>query len=62
MWVLEPDVVYVFPHDDDVTILAAMPSEERLGDFRADPEATLLGYFDGLPDAVAGRHRAPRRR
>jgi flavin-dependent dehydrogenase len=51
MWLLDPDAAYVFPHDDDVTILAAMPSKARLDEFRADPEAALLRSFDGLPDA-----------
>jgi flavin-dependent dehydrogenase len=51
MWLLDPDAAYVFPHDDDVTILAAMPSADRLDEFRADPERALLATFDGLPDA-----------
>jgi flavin-dependent dehydrogenase len=51
MWMLDPDVAYIFPHDDGVTILAAMPSKARLDEFRADPEAALLRTFEGLPDA-----------
>jgi flavin-dependent dehydrogenase len=51
MWLLDPDAAYVFPQDDGVTILAAMPARVRLAEFRADPEAALLRTFAGLPDA-----------
>jgi len=51
MWVLEPDVNYVFPHDDDVTILAAMTARDNLPAFRADPQRRLEQAFEGLPRA-----------
>ena len=47
MWMLDPDVAYIFPHDDDVTILAAMPSKARLDEFRADAEAALAAHLRG---------------
>jgi 2-polyprenyl-6-methoxyphenol hydroxylase-like FAD-dependent oxidoreductase len=49
MWVLEPDIAYVFPHDDGVTILAAVPVRDKLPAFRADPQGSLERAFDGLP-------------
>jgi 2-polyprenyl-6-methoxyphenol hydroxylase-like FAD-dependent oxidoreductase len=49
-WVLEPDLAYVFPHDDGVTILVAAPVREKLPAFRADPQRSLEGAFVGLPD------------
>jgi 2-polyprenyl-6-methoxyphenol hydroxylase-like FAD-dependent oxidoreductase len=51
MWLLEPDVAYVFPHDDGVTILAAMPARDKLPAFRADPEGSLESAFARLPGA-----------
>ena len=50
MWLLDPDAAYVFGHDDGVTILAAMPSRDRLPEFREDAEGALLRMFEGLPD------------
>jgi menaquinone-9 beta-reductase len=37
--------------DDDLTLLATMLTKDRLPEFRADPEAGLLGLFRTLPDA-----------
>jgi flavin-dependent dehydrogenase len=49
VWVLEPDFAYVFPHDDGVTILVAVPVRDKLPAFRADPQGSLEGAFVGLP-------------
>lgn len=59
MWLLEPDISYVFPHDDGVTILAAMPARDKLPAFRSDPEGSLERAFEGLPDgpSLAGARR-----
>jgi 2-polyprenyl-6-methoxyphenol hydroxylase-like FAD-dependent oxidoreductase len=51
MWFLDPQVAYAFPVDNDLTLLAAMLTKDRLPEFRADPEASLLGLFRTLPDA-----------
>ncbi|HJQ44686.1 MAG TPA: NAD(P)/FAD-dependent oxidoreductase [Jatrophihabitantaceae bacterium] len=51
MWMLDPDVVYTFGNDDEVTVLATMPSKARLPEFAADREAALLRSFEGLPNA-----------
>ena len=53
LWMLENgDVVYVFPNDDGVALLATMPSKARLDDFRGeDPEKALLAQYDGLSEA-----------
>jgi menaquinone-9 beta-reductase len=53
MWFLDPQVAYAFPVDDDLTLLAAMLTKDRLPEFKADPEAGLLGLFRTLPDAPA---------
>jgi menaquinone-9 beta-reductase len=59
MWMLEPDIAYVFPHDDGVTMLATMPAREKLAAFRADPQRCLERTFEGLPGApsLAGARR-----
>lgn len=51
MWFLEPDIAYVFPNDDDVTLLAAMPAESKLAEWKSDPEAAMKRLFAGLPEA-----------
>jgi 2-polyprenyl-6-methoxyphenol hydroxylase-like FAD-dependent oxidoreductase len=46
------DAVYVFPNDDDVLVLAAMPGKHRTDEFRkGDAESALLASYDGLPEA-----------
>jgi 2-polyprenyl-6-methoxyphenol hydroxylase-like FAD-dependent oxidoreductase len=52
LWMLENgDVVYVFPNDDGIALLATMPSKTRLDDFRDDKEKALLAKYDGLSEA-----------
>jgi menaquinone-9 beta-reductase len=50
LWLLDPDVVYAFPTDDDLTCLTVMPVKERLPAFKADPEAEMQRMFESLPD------------
>ena len=49
-WFTEPDAGYTFCNDDGVTVLVAMPSKERLDEFREDREAALLRMFARMPD------------
>ncbi len=51
MWFLEPDVACVFPSDDDVTVVTAMPSRDRIAEWKSDPEGALRRLFAGLPNA-----------
>ncbi len=50
MWLLDPDVAYAFPTDDDLVCLTVMPVKERLADFKPDPEQGLARVFEALPD------------
>ena len=50
VWFLEPDGAAAFPNEDDLTLLAAMPHRDRLGEFRADPERAYMEMVSGLPD------------
>jgi 2-polyprenyl-6-methoxyphenol hydroxylase-like FAD-dependent oxidoreductase len=51
MWLQEPDVAYLFPNDDGVTVACVMPVLERLPEFRDDMQGAFLRTFDGLPEA-----------
>jgi menaquinone-9 beta-reductase len=51
MWMLEPDIAYVFPSDDGVTLLAAMPSKKWLPAFDDDRQGTFDRYVRSLPEA-----------
>jgi 2-polyprenyl-6-methoxyphenol hydroxylase-like FAD-dependent oxidoreductase len=52
LWMLDNgDIVYVFPNDDNIALLATMPSKARLEDFRSgDTEKALLAQYDGLSE------------
>ncbi|HEY6461970.1 MAG TPA: NAD(P)/FAD-dependent oxidoreductase [Polyangiaceae bacterium] len=45
------DAAYVFPGDDDVTVVVVMPHKDKLPAFRADLEKSFYAQFDGLPRA-----------
>ena len=51
MWMLDPDVVYAFPNDDGLTLLACMPHRDRLPDFKADLEGAFMRFVKSLPEA-----------
>jgi 2-polyprenyl-6-methoxyphenol hydroxylase-like FAD-dependent oxidoreductase len=50
-WFLDPDVAAVFPNEDDLSVVAAVPHRARLAEFRADPETAYLRMLNRLPDA-----------
>ncbi|MEV2262631.1 NAD(P)/FAD-dependent oxidoreductase [Streptomyces anulatus] len=51
VYYLEPDNAYVMPMEDDVTVIAAVVSKARLGEFKADLEGAYLNFVRSLPDA-----------
>ncbi len=51
MWFDGPEVAYIFPNDDGVTVLACMPTKDRLPGFRDDPAAELKAMILRQPDA-----------
>lgn len=51
MWLLEPDVAYSFPNDDDVTVLAVMPGKSWLPAFDEDRQRAFERFLRLLPDA-----------
>jgi 2-polyprenyl-6-methoxyphenol hydroxylase-like FAD-dependent oxidoreductase len=51
IWMLDPDWAAAFPTDSDLTFYAAMPTKDRLPEFRADPAAALSAFVGGIPEA-----------
>jgi len=50
LWMLDPDVAYAFPTDDDLTCLTVMPVRDKLAEFKHDPEHAMARVFETLPD------------
>lgn len=48
LWFLEPDVAYAYPNDDGITLVAWAFGQERVAEFKRDPEATFARRFAGL--------------
>jgi flavin-dependent dehydrogenase/pimeloyl-ACP methyl ester carboxylesterase len=50
-WLLDPDIAYAFPQDDNVTLMACFQTKDRMSWFKRDVEANFEAYFQGLPGA-----------
>jgi menaquinone-9 beta-reductase len=50
MWLKDPDVAYMFPMEDGITLALAGPHKRRLPEFRADLEGAYARYMAELPD------------
>jgi 2-polyprenyl-6-methoxyphenol hydroxylase-like FAD-dependent oxidoreductase len=50
-WFLDPQWAAAFPTDDGLTFYAAMPTKDRLPEFKRDPERALRAFVANLPDA-----------
>jgi 2-polyprenyl-6-methoxyphenol hydroxylase-like FAD-dependent oxidoreductase len=48
-WFRGRDVLYAFPNDDGVTVLAMFLHKEHLPAFKADKERAFAAAYDGLP-------------
>lgn len=51
LWLLDPDMAAAFSTDSGHTFYAAMPTKDRLPEFREDPAAALEKIVASLPDA-----------
>jgi flavin-dependent dehydrogenase len=51
LWLLDPDMVAAFSTDSGHTFYAAMPTKDRLPEFREDPAAALEKLVASVPDA-----------
>ncbi|HSF48655.1 MAG TPA: NAD(P)/FAD-dependent oxidoreductase [Burkholderiales bacterium] len=50
MWFLEPDLAYTFPNEDDVTVVACMPSKDKLPAWKNNPEECFERFVGELLD------------
>ncbi len=51
IWMLDPHWAAAFPTDSGLTFYAAMPTKDLLPEFRRDPEAALIDFVAGVPEA-----------
>jgi flavin-dependent dehydrogenase len=51
VWLLDPDVAYTFPNEDDLTVVVVAPHHDRLPEFHSDLKGAYRGMVDALPDA-----------
>jgi flavin-dependent dehydrogenase len=60
VWLLDPDAAAVFPNEDGRTVIAVVAHNDRLPEFRADPDAAYLRFIRRLPDGpdLAAAERA----
>lgn len=49
-WFLDPQWCAAFPTDNDLTFYAAMPTKDRLPEFKKEPEAALVRFLSDVPE------------
>jgi 2-polyprenyl-6-methoxyphenol hydroxylase-like FAD-dependent oxidoreductase len=49
-WFLNPQWGAAFPTDGELTFYAAMPTKERLPEFKRDPEGALVAFLSDMPE------------
>lgn len=62
LWLLDPQMVAVFPTDEDLTMYACMPTHDRLPEFKRDLARGLESIVSDVPDAppiLASRRVGP---
>jgi 2-polyprenyl-6-methoxyphenol hydroxylase-like FAD-dependent oxidoreductase len=50
IWFLDPHWAAAFPTDSDLTFYAAMPTKDRLPEFKKNPEETLIRFLADVPE------------
>jgi len=51
VWFLDPQWAAAFPTDENLTFYAAMPTKDRLPEFKQDPEGALVKFLADVPEA-----------
>lgn len=51
LWMMDPQWAAAFPTDGGQTFYAAMPTKDRLPEFKRDPAAALVAFLADVPDA-----------
>lgn len=49
-WMMDPQWGAAFPTDSGLVFCAAMPTKDRLPEFKLDPEAALVAFLEAMPD------------
>jgi menaquinone-9 beta-reductase len=58
IWMMDPQWAAAFPTDAGLTFYAAMPTKDRLPEFKRDPHRALVSFISDIPEAppiAAGR-------
>jgi 2-polyprenyl-6-methoxyphenol hydroxylase-like FAD-dependent oxidoreductase len=50
IWMMDPQWAAVFPTDSNLYFYAAMPTKDRLPEFKRDPEAALVDFLSIVPE------------
>lgn len=50
IWFMDPDWAAAFPTDEGLVFYGAMPTMDRLAEFKRDPEAALVSYLAEVPE------------
>lgn len=51
IWLADPQFMAAFPTDSDLVFYAAMPTKDRLPEFKRNPEKALVDFISDFPDA-----------
>ncbi len=51
VWFGDPDMAYVHPNEEGVSMVAVVAAKRRLNEFRGDPEPAVRAHFRNLADA-----------
>jgi menaquinone-9 beta-reductase len=51
VWFGDPDMAYIHPNEEGVSMVAVVPAKRRLDEFRGDPEPAVRAHFRSLADA-----------
>jgi 2-polyprenyl-6-methoxyphenol hydroxylase-like FAD-dependent oxidoreductase len=51
VWFSDPDLAYIHPNEEGLSMVAVTPAKRRLSEFRGDPEPAVRAYFRSLADA-----------
>lgn len=51
IWMMDPQWAAAFPTDEDLTFYAAMPTKNRLPEFKRDPLRALVDFIGDVPEA-----------
>lgn len=50
IWFRDPDWIYAFPNDDQLTLLTVYVTKDKLADFKRDVVGNFARCYEGLPD------------